>query len=471
MTTFINKGILYIIAFLVFCIFNLIYLNEKELFLGLILIVSTNTFFIAWFLKKKYTQTYIIYIYFIYNVLTLKIPVIWMIYKYSVEDLNYYLKYRNINLEQLTYACIYIFAFDLLLIFFLKIFLKNQNNLKPDYNKFYLFNFNKFFIIGFFLILSYLSKLYLMSTGVWFFYLMNDLDTTKIPFYTIANLFEKLDLFVLLYFVYKFKIGILTKKEIIFSILIFTISIIFAVISTSKLKIIILFMPIILTIIYMKKKLFPLLILIIAFPIFDTFFNAMTYLRHNPNKTISEAIVNLGKEENHFNKIYNDKLIGRLDYQTVIANVLRKYPAIPNEYKFDYTNNIIGMIPRAIWKDKPIISMDMNKIGYELGYLHYTDKYTAIGITPLGIAYYELGILGIFFISFFTAILLSIFSNKLDTNYWIGFILSIMIAITLARNGTYINIIPSLIQVIIVFFIASLLTSSKFNNEKKFLGK
>jgi hypothetical protein len=462
-----NKGILYIIAFFSFLIFSIINLYEKEIFFSLIILITLNIVSIIWFLKKKYTQTYIIYIYFIYNILILKLPVLWIIFKYQKVDILYYLNYRNIDTEQLFYASLYIFLFDLLLIFFLLFFLKKEDTHNFEFNKFYLLNINKFFIITFLLVLSYLSKIYLVSTGVWFFYLMNDIDTTRIPFYTVANIFEKLDLFVLLYFVYKFKIGILSKKEILITILIFTFSMFFAIISTSKLKILILFLPLILTILYMKKRVIPILVLLIIFPVFSTLFNAMTYIRHNPNKTISEAIISSQKEENRFNAIYNDKLIGRLDYQTVIANVLRVYPAYPREFKFDYLNNIIGLIPRIFWNSKPVISMNMNKIGYEIGYVHYSDKFTSIGITPLGIAYYQMGLFGLPFISFFTAVFLSFFSNRLNTKYWIGFILSIMIAITLARNGTYINIIPDLILVIIPFFITAILTASKFNDEIK----
>jgi len=465
-----DRGMLYIIFLLIFLLFTFISLYDKGIMLSIFAIISLNIAYIIWFLKKKYTQTYIVYIYFIYNILTLKLPIIWMMYKYSQSDILTYFRYRNIDIEDVLYASIYIFIFDILLTFYLSLFLVKKEHSKPTFNKLVIFKFNKFFVVFFLLIVSYLSKLYLVSTGVWFFYLMNDIDTTKIPFYTIATLLEKLDLFILLYFVYKFKVSTLTKKEIIVGILIFSISMFFAVISTSKLKIVILFLPIILMIIYMKKKIIPILIIIVLVPLFSTFFNVMTYLRHNPTKSMSEAIINMVKEESRFNPVYNDKLISRLDYQTVMANVLKTYPAFPKEFKFDYLNNIIGLVPRFLWNDKPMIAMDMNRIGYEIGYVHYKDKETAIGITPLGIAYYELGLFGILFITLFTAFLLAFFSNRLDTNYWLGFILSIMIAITLARNGTYVNIIPDLILTIITFFVAGLLVASEPKNDSKTVG-
>lgn len=464
------RGILYIILFLFLIILSINNLYEKSNYYSIIFIISINLLLLIWFLSKKYTQTFIIYIYFIYNALTLKIPLLWIIINYSNADIENYFSLRNLKIDDMINANIYILIFDLLLIIFLYFFLNkgnNINNIKSIYNKLYFSHKSKTGILIILLAISYASKFYLIQTGVWFFYLMNDIDTTKIPFYSLVNTLEKLDLFVLLYFVYKFKLNKLSKKEIILFFIIIIISIAFALISTSKAKVIFLLFPLILLIIYLKKRLLPIILLIAFIPLFSIFFDTMTYLRHNSNKSIIEVFNEPEAKNNSFNKIYNDKLITRLDYQTVVANVMKIYPSFPNEIKFDYLNNIIGLIPRAIWSNKPIMSIDLNKIGYEIGYLHISDKYTAVGITPLGIAYYELGIYGVIFISFFTASLIAFFSNRLDSNYWIGFLLSIMIAISLARNGTYTNIIPSLVQTILIFFIISLLTASKFKDEKK----
>ena len=458
-------GLIFTLCFIAYSVIRLY--DKLDYFIPLV-ISLINIAVVLWFLTYRYAKKFVIYIFFLYGIVTLQLPILIILYEYPLEEINQYFQYRQINIDHITIANLYILLFYVLVIIFLFLFLKNKSISKWNISKLYLTNSSKTILIVILLVIAYISKLYLMKTGVWFFYEMNSVDTQSNAFINYAQILEKLDILVMLYFVFKYKMKKLTKFEMTIFLSVLIISILFAIPSTSKGRILTLLFPLFIMSVYAKNKILLLFGSLILISSLGNLFDTMTYLRNNPSETITKAI--LASEVIFRNKgmIADNKVLTRVDYQTVLANVFKTYPTVPNKFRFDYIDNIIGLIPRVLWKDKPIIGMDMNKIGYEIGLLRKSDLITHVGITPIGVAYYELGIFGIVFIALMTTILLYFFASKLDTNYWIGFLLSIMIAIQLARNGTYTNIVPSIIQIFIVFFVVGLLLSNKYTNEKKF---
>ena len=158
-------------------------------------------------------------------------------------------------------------------------------------------------------------------------------------------------------------------------------------------------------------------------------------------------------------------MITRLEYQTVIAKTFRTYKNNTPKEKYAYEQNIFGLIPRIIWKDKPDLGIDTNRLGREMDILYRRDFYTTIGLTPLGIAFYFYKFKGVFLIAFFTSIILYFNLKLLNENKWLGFLLSFIIGMQIARNGTFLNIIPDLVRTYIIFTCAGLLLNNKNLNK------
>lgn len=420
---------------------------------------------VIWFLSLKGSRNLLLYIYFLYGILTLKLPIIYFIMVYSSDEVIAFYNYSGVSVNDMISANIFILSFDLLLIFFLFLFNYKKSNTKVSLYNYYPIKYNKNVIILLLVGISILSKIYLISTGIWFFYEMNDIDFKQYQFAGLANNLEKLDFLVLLYYVYKYKVKSINKQDYLFFYIILSISLLFAFISTSKGRILTLFFPIILMVIYSPKRLKGFALLFVSLIFMNSFFKFMMYVRLNNEKSITSLIQEFGNEVDSQHYIYEvireDRFMTRLEYQTIIARVINKYKNNSPKEEYGYSQNIIGVIPRFLWNDKPELGLDTNRIGYELGILNERDDYTTIGITPIGVSYYFFGYLGIIFIAFFTAILLIINLKLINENYWIGFILSIMVALQLARNGTFLNIVPALIQTYLIFTIFGLLLNDK----------
>ena len=333
-----------------------------------------------------------------------------------------------------------------------------------------LIKINNYTIIIFLFIVSILSKLYLISTGIWFFYEMNDINIANYNFAGLFTILEKLDLLILLFFVFKQKIKTISKKDYAFFYLVLSISLYFAFLSTSKGKVITLFFPVILFFIY-KNKIKKTIFIVLAITLFiNGFFNYMMFLRYENHLTLTEATSKyFTKDEINYTRkaklIGEDKLITRLEYQTVIAKTFRTYKNNTPKEKYAYEQNIFGLIPRIIWKDKPDLGIDTNRLGREMDILYRRDFYTTIGLTPLGIAFYFYKFKGVFLIAFFTSIILYFNLKLLNENKWLGFLLSFIIGMQIARNGTFLNIIPDLVRTYIIFTCAGLLLNNKNLNK------
>ncbi len=438
--------------------------NEEYAFPFFISVINIGVIF--WFLSKQYSRKLIFYIYFIYNILTLKLPLIYFLFFYNNNAINAYYQNRSVSVSDLSYINFYILVFDffliLLIIFFLKqksksriLFLERLNPIK----------INNKWILLFMVFLAYGAKLYLMDIGVWFFYEMNNIDLTNYPLIGLANNLEKLDILILLYYTYKYKIIGISKSELLFGITILFVSLFFAFLSTSKGKILILIFPVILFIVYSPYRLKGFLILLTTLFFLNTFFKVMNYARLNPTESLINVVKEYDSSKENLN-VYesigkNENVVTRLEYQSILASVVDTYTNNHPSLDYGYFQNLLGLIPRAIWRGKPELGIDGNKVGYEIGVLSKSDNYTSIGITALGTSFYLYGYSGLLILIPLTAFLLIFVARTFNDKYWIGFLLSIFIGIELARNGTYLNILPSLIQVFIVFGSFGLILNNK----------
>lgn len=86
---------------------------------------------------------------------------------------------------------------------------------------------------------------------------------------------------------------------------------------------------------------------------------------------------------------FGDIFVDRLNYSRVLGLVM----SIPLDIEggSHYLNNIIGLIPRWLWEDKPILGLNLNQIGHDLLILQYSDTTTSIGLSNIGESYALLG--------------------------------------------------------------------------------
>ncbi|GEM_PF-7091673 len=429
-----------------------------------------NTIFIFFYIIYNWDKNKIaINIFLFYYILTLKFPLIYNCLKYNSIELDSY--YGSIS-DYLTEVNILIFLFDILCLIFYSLF-KFKNTLKWIY-KIKSIGVKPIFVILFIFLISLISKLYLIQTEVWFFYEMNDIDYTKIPFVSLAFMLEKLDIIIFLYYVFKSKNRDFSKADIIIVFILVFISLFLAIISTSKGRVLTLLFPIFLMGYYSSYKKIAIIVSLIGLVGINQFFDYMMFLRLNPEISVIDGFNKYYSTNNSSKKsIKENKFISRIEYQSVLAKTLNSYNNdffIENEkVPFGYLQNIIGVIPRSIWSDKPILGVDTNLIGREIKILNMSDTYTTIGLTPLGIAYYMYGYIGILFISALSGILLKFINSIIIEEYWLGFLLSFTLGITVARNGTFVNVIPSLVQMLFVCILFGILLNKK--NEKKYIRR
>lgn len=431
-----------------------------------LMISVINLTLITYVLFTKYFEHIMFKIYYAYHLLTLQLPFLVAILLYSESDVLLFITKFGINEEDMLIGNIIILIYDCIVILMVLLFNKIHLIKKRKYKifRYYYSNSNKYILILVIAIISYSMKLYLMSIGAWFMF--EEVDLSKYTFANTAEILQQLDIFLLLYITYNYKYD-KSKTMLILMLTIIIFSLFFAIISTSKAKLFMVLIPVTLLIMQLKYKKIYLTILILFFISSGSVFNYFMYLRMHTEQSLTTNTIDFlsTKSQEKEKDIFDNLLLKRLGYQFTLARAIKVYDNDNHKYKVDYFNNIIGLIPRFIWLDKPIIGIDGNKIGYELGLLHKSNINTSIGITPIGEAFYELGYLGIFIIPIFTALILYFFTQILYEGYWIGFLMSIMLGLLIAVSDWYNPLIPTLIKTFFIFYLFGFLLNKKYTDE------
>tara|TARA_B100000963_G_scaffold196536_1_gene171053 strand:+ start:16993 stop:18318 length:1326 start_codon:yes stop_codon:yes gene_type:complete len=197
-----------------------------------------------------------------------------------------------------------------------------------------------------------------------------------------------------------------------------------------------------------------------AFPFIFIIFPFIAFLRNN-NFDFNSAFNELGGFIESIQFIIMDVLSTRLNYLEILGKVISYVDQNGIAGGAIYLNNIIGIIPRAIWPGKPSISNDSHQLGHDLGLLQPYDTTTSIGLRPIGEAFFEFGFLG-FFVAIFYGILFSFFYKQfshvsLSAAAFTIYLYSIIYLVT--RDGIF-AIIPGLIYLFIGWFIFFTIMSS-----------
>lgn len=464
-----NKRFLFLF-FISICLVIYIYFNTKILFFADLISIIDLLFLFYFYFKFKVFRHIIFNIYLTYHILTVILPLIIISVFYKSSLIKEYLHHYYLNSKILIYTNLIIFLYDTVLVLsiigFSNVWKKFSFINNARFIKYYIFEKEHSLYLTLILLylISLISKIYLIDIKVWFMY--EQVDTTKYSFLGIIKVLSNLDILVFFYFVYKQWHDKLKLHDIVFLSIFFFISLILAIISTSKAKIFLVLIPLFLIILHSKSKLkFFYIITIFIFLIKINFlFNLMIYMRLHPNVSIYQAVIRVDHiEERMKNVSINSNLVlKRLNYQVPIAKVIQKYGLIPNEIKFDYIQNLTGLIPRFLFPWKSRMGINYNKLGKEIGLINKNDYVTSVGITPIGEAVYEGGIFYIIFVPIIVGLLMSFFMTLLNTKYWIGFILSIFLGFSFALPDSYVLLLPSIIKIFIIFFILGILLSQKF---------
>ncbi len=406
------------------------------------------------FVKNVFRNDTLIIIYFVYHILTLMLPNVMLVTMYSEDVVRLYLTDRLISLPTLLNSNVYILLFDVMLIIYLLICKTLPIKSNVTGNNYYVSDRSKLPILFVLITISYLSKWYLINIDAWFFYKTVDLSN-----YPMANNFfvlQQLDILVLSYIAY-IKVNKLSSKSLnLIFILVTIISFYLAIISTSKERMLMVLLPMLYVSYYSdyRKRIFSVVFLSMVF--MPVFFKGMLFYRFNPELDISE-IVHEVTNQNVESNIRDNPLIGRLNYQVVVSRVIEHYESY--NFNFAYLNNILGLIPRLIWHDKPDVTLNFNSIGQDIGLVGYTDFATSLGISPVGESYMLLGLLGLLITPLIIASLLFYTNSFMGFSSWSSFSFLLLVGIQFIKLDSYVGVLPFLIKSIIIIGIPILLLS------------
>ncbi len=275
------------------------------------------------------------------------------------------------------------------------------------------------------------------------------------PLLQLYKLFAIFDLLVLIY-IGEFKKNI--KNTLINSslyILIAFMVLLFALFSGSRGQIIYALIVILVSHRELIKK--NIILSTIAFASFFPFvfivFPFMAFLRNN-NFDFSAAIERMDSFIDGIQFIILDVLSTRLNYLEILGKVMDYVNENGIQGGIIYINNFIGLIPRAIWPSKPVISNDSHKLGHDLGILQPMDTTTSIGLRPIGEAYFELGIAGLV-IAFILGIIFAFFHKQFSvlSKSPVAFSIYLYLILYLVGRDGIFAILPGLIYVFIGWII------------------
>jgi len=189
-------------------------------------------------------------------------------------------------------------------------------------------------------------------------------------------------------------------------------------------------------------------------PLMSYIFPLMSLYRGNGyNLTVAIDML-LMAEVSRF-EVSLDVLVSRFNYFEPLVRTIEYVGNNAASGGAIYLNNFIGLVPRVVWPDKPLISNDSQMLAHQLALVNAADNKTSVGLRAMGEAFYELSWFGIV-IANIQAFLFVIIQRS---TYWPGNIVLMTIYIYLIlyilQRDAYFAVIPGLaLQMIgfIVFF-------------------
>jgi len=423
-------------------------------FAASIFLIYANIILIILFSIKSFSKGFFFNIYISYFILTLLLPLFLIFLIDAESNTRLYLEYYSLNQKDIFKSQLVIFFFTICMLMTMILCLGKKKALNQNEKHLFIFSKSNYIFLFLVLLTSYLSKLYLITNGFWFIYNYEYLSPN--PYVNTLRFTEKLDVLFLLYFAFKFKYAKMSSMNILLVFLVFIISISLAIISGSKAKIALIILPVIMIFFsskYKKTFIASSLLLILMIP---TVFDFMSFHRINNENGITDNFKSFisNADSNYNDEALSDSLVlRRLNYQIPFAKAVQVFPLFTTDLKLDYLDNFIALVPRFLWPGKPGIGIDYNLMGHKLDLIHKSDYITSIGLSPIGEAYYEFGIIGVFMISIFIGLIMSVFRIYLNELSWTGFYLSFIMGITFATMDSFMSLLPITIKTLLFFLI------------------
>ena len=186
-----------------------------------------------------------------------------------------------------------------------------------------------------------------------------------------------------------------------------------------------------------------------------TFFNAV-------NDTLNQFILSPVEYFRHI----ADVMTTRLNYIDIVGRVI-DFDIVLNKSFSPYLQNFTGLVPRILWKDKPIIGLDFKQIGHDLFVIGMHDDKTSVGLGVIGESFFLLGLAGLS-VAIFHSFLLYFVDVKLNSKNIIGYVMVPIITIYILSRDGFIAIIPGLVYAILPLMLILLFFNGyrEKNNEK-----
>jgi len=315
-------------------------------------------------------------------------------------------------------------------------------------------------IVTIFALLVYTIKFYLDSLGA--FKMLDPIDHSIFGL-QLLKVFAHLDLLIIIYLGELRLRKYLSNKFLNFLLLtIISISLYFAFFSGSRVQVVILLLVTLISF----RDIFSIKRFIFALPLLPVFFLIFPFLSLylGKNHSFTYAWEKLNIQDFSFMSNFFDILVTRLNYFEPLVRVIDYVYEHKSNGGEIYLNNLIGLVPRFIWPEKPLIGNNGVELGHKLEMLTINDNFTSIGLQGIGEAFYELAWLGIV-IGVFLALLFWLIqrlfyvpSNPVSMSIYIYLILYIV------QRDAYFALIPGLVlQLIgIVIFFGTLSFLSRF---------
>ncbi len=192
-----------------------------------------------------------------------------------------------------------------------------------------------------------------------------------------------------------------------------------------------------------KNWIATLFLLLIGLPSLFMIFPLLGYYR-NFGFSFSEAFYQLESAGQTAQSVMNDVLITRLNYNETYVRVFNAVQSFGPSGGSIYLNNIVGLIPRIIWPDKPLIYNDSRVLGHIFGLVTANDETTSIGLQVVGEAFYEFGWLGLWVAVFQAFIFTLIHKNFFVPHNRVSMTIYIFSSLYILQRDGYFSVIPGL---------------------------
>ncbi len=408
------------------------------------------------FYKSK--KNFFRFFFFTYGIFTLATPIL---IEELARDFNLVISYDHYHYlpKSLLYISFYLSILVITIISFSYFFKKTKpilSNLAISFNGYHVNPLAVIFITTIFMLFSYF---WLFNIG----YLSYIEERPSSPFITIAQAFKSLSITLILCIGYMIKMKDVANKKILICIyvIIISCSIYLGFASGSRMALIFPIMALIFNHLdfFMKR----LWIFIFLSPLAFFVFAAMGITRTLQFEVSLASLYFFITDNKSFLDLGVHIMVDRFNFLRAINEVIVTYSSSFQIHE-DYLQNIYGLVPRLFWPDKPIMGVDLNYIGIEMGVTNPDDRVTSYGLHFIGESFYQLKWMGLI-ISFLQGIILAKVDSIREKTSIVSHVLVFQLTVFTLMTGTPLTFIPELIMLIVPITILSALLN-KNKNEK-----